>query len=275
VSLVPILLYHSVTSHPHPLIAPFAVDEATFGRHLDLIAERGLTTLTVAGFVDAVERGDEELLRTAAVITFDDGFADFASAALPALQARGMDATLYLATGLLRGGPSPPVDAALADHMLAWSQLPELRAAGTEIGAHSHAHPQMDTLGRARACEEVVVCKRLLEDALAAEVESFAYPHGYSSPRLRRLVRDNGYRSACAVKDALSSPRDDRYALARLMIRATTSVQEVSAWLDRRGAPEHPRSERPRTILWRAYRRGHAVVTRRAGAAPGWPAGRP
>src|SRR3954451_24090504 len=119
-ALVPILVYHSISSDPMPLIAPFAVDEATFGAHLDLVAERGLRCLTVSGLLDAIDAGDEALVERAALITFDDGFADFRSAALPALRARGMASTLYLATGLLRGGAQPPVHDALAPHMLSF-----------------------------------------------------------------------------------------------------------------------------------------------------------
>ena len=204
------------------------------------------------------------------VITFDDGFADFATAALPALSAHGLTATLYVTTGALRGGAAPTVPPALAPHMLAWSQLRELRDAGVEIGGHSHTHPQLDTLGARAAHEEIAGPKARLEDALGEPVTSFAYPHGYSSRRVRRLVHEAGYASACAVKQTLSAPGDDRFALARLMVRTTTSPAEIAAWLDRRGAPPPRSREALRTRGWRAVRRGRALVTRRPGVDPGW-----
>ena len=73
------------------------------------------------------------------------------------------------------------------------------------------------------------------------------------------------------VKDTFSSERDDRFALARLMIRSSTGVEDVARWLDRSGAPPPRAGERARTKAWRAGRRGRALVTRRAGATPGWP----
>jgi peptidoglycan/xylan/chitin deacetylase (PgdA/CDA1 family) len=158
--------------------------------------------------------------------------------------------------------------------MLDWSQLPGLRDAGVEIGGHSVTHPHLDTLSRARAREEVGGCKRELEDALGEAVPTFAYPHGYSGPRVRRAVREAGYRGACGVKDAFSSPGDDMFSLARLMIRAGTSAEQVAGWLDRRGAPPPPRGESLRTRGWRAYRHGKAVLMRRPGSDPGWPAAR-
>jgi peptidoglycan/xylan/chitin deacetylase (PgdA/CDA1 family) len=274
VPLVPILLYHSVSSAPPPAIRSYAVEERSFCDHLDLVVERGLVSLTVTGFLDAVEREDRRLLERAVVITFDDGFADF-EAALPALAARGLSATLFVATGLLRGAPRPVHAPALSGQMLDWDRLPELPASGVEIGAHSHSHPQLDTLSTRRARQEIALSRRLLRDAVDAEIATFAYPNGYSSPRVRGLVREEGFRAACGVKDTFSSERDERFSLARLMVRSSTRIDDVARWLDRSGAPPPRASERARTKAWRAYRRGRALVTRRAGAAPGWPVTRP
>jgi len=271
VALVPILIYHSISRAPMPLIADFAVDEATFAAHLDAVAQRGLRCLTVSGLLDAVDAGDEALVERAALITFDDGFADFRAAALPALRERGLASTLYVATGLLRGGPQPPVHDGIAPYMLELAELRELAGAGVELGAHSHTHPHMDTLGTRRARYEIERSRALVEDAAGAPVATFAYPHGYSGPRIRRLVREAGYRGACGVKNALSSTTDDRFALARLLVRADTTAQEVGRWLDRTGAPPPPRRDSARTIGWRAYRRARAVVRRRPGSDEGWP----
>lgn len=270
-TLVPVLLFHSVSGSPAPLIGPYAVDERTFGEHLDLVAARGLTTLTASQFLDACDRDDDQLLIRSVVITFDDGFADFASAALPALEERSMTATLFVATGLLRGGLSPPVAPELASFMLEWRQLSELAARGIEIGGHSHSHPHLDTLSLRRTREEIAGSLAALQAALSAPVATFAYPHGYSSARVRRIVRESGYRAAFSVRNALAAPGDRRFALARLMVTATTSTEQLGAWLDRCGAPRDVARDGPRTRGWRAYRRARALATRRGGSDPGWP----
>jgi peptidoglycan/xylan/chitin deacetylase (PgdA/CDA1 family) len=271
VALVPILLYHSISSDPLPLIRDYAVDAETFAAQLDLVVERGLEALTVTSYLDALAARDTKRLERAVLITFDDGFADFASAALPALRERGLCSTLYVTTGLLPGGAEPPVDDQIAPRMLDWSQLPSLRADDVEIGGHSATHPHLDTVGAGRAEREISGCKRALEDALGAEVRTFAYPHGYSSPRVRRQVREAGYRGACGVKNAFSSETDSTLSLARLMLHADTSLEQVGDWLDRRGAPPPPARESARTRGWRAYRRARALITRRPGSDPGWP----
>jgi peptidoglycan/xylan/chitin deacetylase (PgdA/CDA1 family) len=271
VALVPILVYHSISSDPIELIARFTVDEATFAAHLDAVAERGLRCLTVSELLDAMDGGDEALIERSVLITFDDGFADFRTAALPALRARGMAATFYLATGLLRGGAEPPLHEALAPRMLDFSELAPLAAAdGVELGAHSHTHPHLDTLGTPRARYEIEHSRALLEEASQAPIATFAYPHGYSGPRIRRLVRAAGYRGACGVKNTLSATGDDRFALSRLLVGSDTTPADIGGWLDRAGAPPPARRESARTIGWRVYRRTRAVLRRRPGADPGW-----
>ena len=85
--------------------------------------------------------------------------------------------------------------------MLDWSQLPELAAQDVEIGAHSHSHPQLDTLRSAALRDEMVRPKELLENVLGHQVRSVAYPHGYNGPRVQRAARKAGYDSAAAVRN--------------------------------------------------------------------------
>lgn len=262
---VPVLLYHSISGRPPPFIAGFAVTPAEFERHLDLAAERRCTALTVSAFADVL-RGRTPLPPRALVITFDDGLADFPAAALPALQARRLPATLYVPTGLLRGSPQRVHLASVGDALLDWSQLAEIDAAVIEVGAHSHTHPHLDTLRTAAARDEIRRSKALLEDELGHDVRTFAYPNGYSSPRVRRLVSEAGFGSACAVKNAFSSPADDPLAIARLMLTSETTVEDVRAWLDGTGAPDAPRQDAPATRAWRAYRRARALARGRPGS---------
>lgn len=254
-----VLCYHAVTTDPGSHIAPFTVTPAAFAGQLDALVASGYRCLSLSDLLDEAPRAGGQRL---AAITVDDGYADFAEHALPALVARSLPSTLYVTTGWLEGRgqrePGPE------DRMLDWSQLPELHAAGVELGAHSHRHQQMDTLGRRAALEELVLPKQLLEDVLQAPVPSFAYPHGYSGPGVRALARRAGYASAAGVREALSHAGDDRFQVARLMLRADTSPQRFQDWLDHR-APVAGRVESWPTRGWRGYRRARAVLRRRPG----------
>jgi peptidoglycan/xylan/chitin deacetylase (PgdA/CDA1 family) len=259
---VPILLYHAVTDHPSDFIAPYTVSPATFRRHLDAVAAIGATTLTVSDLLAA--RAGGTLPERPVLITFDDGYRDTLTAAAPALAERGMVATTYVTTGVV------DVASPGGDPMLTWAQIDELAAMGHEIGAHSHTHPQLDTLPLRSVRREVAGSQARLQDRTGLPIASFAYPHGYSDARVRRVVREAGFTSACSVKNALSPPDDRPHTLARLMVMSTTADADVDGWLAGRGVPVGQADERLLTVGWRWYRRARARVGNGAGVPPGW-----
>lgn len=251
---VPILLYHSVSADPPDWIAPFAISPATFAAHLDAVRASGRQPITVSQYADGLY-GHISLPDYPVLITVDDGFADFADHALPALAERSLPSTLYVTTGALAGRNGrrsvlPPAA------MLRAADLPGLEAAGVEIGAHSHTHRHLDLLPGREIAEELIRSRDLLAGWLGHPVRSFAYPHGYWRARVRELVGQVGFDSACAVAGALSSSRDHPLALSRLMVRAGTGAQAVAAWLAGTGAGVlPPDGRRVLAFGWRQVRR--------------------
>jgi peptidoglycan/xylan/chitin deacetylase (PgdA/CDA1 family) len=136
----------------------------------------------------------------------------------------------------------------------------ELERAGMEIGSHTVTHAQLDTLSGKDLAYELRTSKDVLEDALGHPVRHLAYPHGYNSPRVRAMSARAGYETATAVRHALSSDRDERYRIARLIVRRGHTVADVRAWLAGGGARVAPYRDGPRTVGWRWYRRARAVV---------------
>jgi peptidoglycan/xylan/chitin deacetylase (PgdA/CDA1 family) len=257
---IPVLLYHRIGPDPSAWIAPFTVTTSAFERHLELVAASGRTPITVSHLRDGLA-GRVRLPARPVVITFDDGFADTRTIAAPLLARRSVPATIYLTTGFL-SGRSPG-----GDRMLDWAQANELAHLGHEIGAHTVSHPQLDTLPAHAARTEIESCRRRLEDSLGMPIRSFAYPHGYSSPTVRRLVLEAGYDSACSVKNVLSGPDDPVFSLARLTLTSHTRDETVRSWLDGGGARVGLPDDRPAAVAWRTYRRTRAGLTRAVGRA--------
>jgi peptidoglycan/xylan/chitin deacetylase (PgdA/CDA1 family) len=252
---IPILLYHSVSDTPTGDFSPFTVSRSQFAAHLDRLLALEFQTLTIGQMVERV-RAHLPVPERTAVITVDDGFADFATNAWPELQKRGMNATLYVTAGVI-GGQSSWLAPLHADHMamLDRHQLLDLAAQGCEIGAHTMSHPPLDCLPRSRAVQEIRQSKDLLEQVLSQPVNSFAYPHGYHDREVRQMVVDSGFASASAVKDALSHAEDDRFALARVTVKSDFDQTKIDQVLAGRGLSRARRGERWRTRGWRHVRR--------------------
>ena len=229
---IPILMYHSISSCASSKFRPCTVSPETFNEHLSYLDRCHYTPLTVTQFVQAMAREGDGLPPHPVILTFDDGYTDFYTKALPALRRHGFTATLYVATAFVGGtscwlqhmgeGKRP---------MLTWEQLAEISASGIECAAHTHTHRPLDMLPLSVVRDEIVRSKELLEEHLGQQVSSFAYPFGCYSARVRQIVRAAGYASACAVKGALSSLHDDPYALARLAIKPDTGVHDLAAAL--------------------------------------------
>jgi peptidoglycan/xylan/chitin deacetylase (PgdA/CDA1 family) len=187
-------------------------------------------------------------------LTFDDGFADFYESALPILDRYGVTATLYVVSGLL-GGSSRWLEreGAASLPLLSWPQLTQIAQSGIEIGSHTRSHAALDMLPITTAKDEILSSKRALEDGLGMQIRSFAYPYGYYSRAVQSLVASAGYTSACAVRYAMSSPIDDRFALCRQIVRGGTSIKDFDAILSGRAPRLH--YDRLRSKTWRYLRR--------------------
>lgn len=263
---IPILLYHSVAENVTPRFSKWAVTPQLFAAHMAYLHEHHYTPVTVTQLAQAMNDRRVCLPDRPLVLTFDDGLADFYTGALPFLKRYDFIATLYITTGFV-GGVSRwlrPEGEGMRP-MLTWRQIADIDASGIECGGHSHSHPQLDTLAPAAAREEIVRCKVELEQHLGRPVETFAYPHGYYSLIVRRLVQQAGYTSACAVKHALSSLSDDRFALARIIVARNTDVASLDRLLTGQGLHVGPIHERLQTKGWRLVRQSAGLLRPHAG----------
>jgi peptidoglycan/xylan/chitin deacetylase (PgdA/CDA1 family) len=262
---IPILLYHAVAPDTDGPLAPWVVAPEVFAEHLDVLRAEGARPVTISELVAMVHDRGEVPPRGTIAITFDDGFADFAEHAWPALAARDLRATLYVTTGYLGDRARWLPGAAPARPMLSASAVAALADEGVEIGAHTVHHPQLDLVPLAEARQEIVAGRERLAEIVGDDIGSFAYPHGYHGRRVRDLVARAGFHSACAVKHALSSTADDRFALARVMVRHGDGADRIRAWVGGTGlATAAVGREELTTKAWRQYRRVRARVGRAA-----------
>lgn len=95
-----ILIYHRVLAKPDPL-SPGEDDTETFDQQMSWLS----TYFKIIPLHEAVQKLRQgKLPPGTACITFDDGYADNATIALPILQKYGISATFFVSTGFLDGG---------------------------------------------------------------------------------------------------------------------------------------------------------------------------
>lgn len=253
----PVLMYHSIAEHASPQFADFVVPPARFAEQMRALSGAGYRTMTMSGLSRLRQAGGAPAERTV-VLTFDDGFLDFAQQALPVLAELGFTATLYVSTRFV-GGRSRWLapDGEPDRQMLRWSDLESVVAHGVEIGAHSDTHPQLDLLDERVLARELVVPKVMLEDRLGVPVASLAYPFGYADARVRDMTAQLGYDNACIVSDLVSAGTESRYAVPRLTVTGRQSGADLIA--QAAAAPQW------RDTVMAAARRQASRTLRRAG----------
>lgn len=242
-TVIPVLLYHSVRDRPAPSDAWGTVSSAEFRSHVSAIAASGREALTITQLADAL-RSVRPLPDRSVAVTFDDGFAD-TLAAVELLRESGIGSTVYATSAELgtHGRLSP-------------AQINDLAALpGVELGSHAVRHRRLDELDGPTLAEEVGASKLQLEELAQQPVVSFAYPHGSYDRRARDAVIAAGYRSAAAVKNAVSHPRDDPFAIARWTVTGGTSAGRLARVLEGESVPVAWAGERLRTRAYRAARR--------------------
>jgi peptidoglycan/xylan/chitin deacetylase (PgdA/CDA1 family) len=201
----PVLMYHRLTGRTGE--HPFSLAVTRFRGQLAMLRRLGYRSLSPVTLADAVRRG-QPLPPHSLVITFDDGYADTLTVALPLLKEFGFTATCYLVAGAV-GGRSDWTDPA---PLMDWEGARAWLAAGMEIGSHSVSHPDLTRLDDAQVREEVAGSRRRIEDRLGVAAASFAYPFNRVDPRVMDAVAAAGYAAACANAEIYRSP----YALSRV-----------------------------------------------------------
>lgn len=209
---VPILMYHYLSTPPAGADAirrDLSVSPERFEEQLRYLREAGYTSISLHDLALALEIG-WPLPPKPIILTFDDGYRDAYTEALPLLQRYGFTATFFLITA--------PID---QDHpeYLTWDQVREMAQAGMSIEAHGYTH--MDLRGKPvdYIIWQVLGSKEAIESRTGKTVRFFCYPSGQYDEPVVRVLRSAHYWGAVTVKTGVEQRSGHLFELERLRIR--------------------------------------------------------
>ncbi|MFD6420142.1 polysaccharide deacetylase family protein [Streptomyces sp. NPDC060194] len=187
-------MYHSIGD---PADDPYrvTVSPTRFERQLRWLRDQGLRGVSMRELLAAHAAG---AARDLVGLTFDDGYRDFETTALPLLRAYDCTATVFVLPGLLgrdnvwdaEGPRKPLLDAA---------GIRRIADAGIEVGSHGLHHVSLPDADDAALRAETAESREAVAALSGEEVTGFCYPYGHLDARCVRAVRDAGYTYACAV----------------------------------------------------------------------------
>jgi peptidoglycan/xylan/chitin deacetylase (PgdA/CDA1 family) len=170
---VAVLAFHSISAAP----GPTSIDAATFRMQMDVLAEHGFGTMTCDEFLDWRKSGVGPASHRV-LLTFDDGFADFETAAYPILREREFTAIAFVPTGKLGQREDWRGADALGRRLMSWSTVRELARAGVEFGGHGVTHSDLTRLSAEERRREIECSAQDLAEHTGRRARSFAPPYG-------------------------------------------------------------------------------------------------
>lgn len=164
----------------------------------------------------AIERLEEDVV----VLTFDDGYDDYLTTALPLLSQADLPSTVYVITETVEDPErSFGFAAGRGKAPLTRAHLEELRHHPlVTIGSHTHSHARLPGLAEERLRHELDRSRDLLRDILGVERPHFCYPWGEYDGRADALVRQR-FASAVTGTEGKNRLPVDRFALRRIPVK--------------------------------------------------------
>lgn len=188
------------------------VHPAAFNRQLQLLRSLGYRSISPGETRAASAR---EI-----AITFDDGYENFFTQAMPSLSKAGLGATVFVVTSRL--GRTDEWDGGI-EPLMTREQVLESAKQGIEIGSHTSRHADLTAVDPSIAREEIFESRQFLLSAGMSN-PGFCYPYGRHNPAIRALVKAAGYPYACGTQRGQNDLSTDNFDLHRINIRADTSL---------------------------------------------------
>jgi peptidoglycan/xylan/chitin deacetylase (PgdA/CDA1 family) len=206
-----VLVYHSISSPPEPLPADADISPRRFEQQLRWLKRRRRV-------VPLDETLRSPASRRLVAITFDDGYRDNLTIALPLLEKFQLPMTLFVAAGFVgRDGYLSEVELReISQHPL------------VTVGSHGFWHRHFNRLTRHDARFELTESRRMLAAITGTTIDLLAWPYGECNAELERLSEQCGYRASWSVWKGTNSthsrwrvPLGRRDNLARFVVKSS------------------------------------------------------
>ncbi|MFF4368615.1 polysaccharide deacetylase family protein [Streptomyces sp. NPDC001594] len=192
-----VLMYHSVAEFTDPAEDPYGITVTPGALEAQLLwlGSRGLRGVSVGELLRARANGRDHGL---VGLTFDDGYTDFLTRALPLLRRHAFTATLFVLPGRL-GVDNVWDPLGPRKSLLTAEQIREVAAAGQEIGSHGLLHQDLTAAPDDVLQQELRGSRELLREITGTLPDGFCYPYGHLDARVVDATRAAGYGYACAI----------------------------------------------------------------------------
>lgn len=218
-----ILMYHMISD---PIkgakFNSLRISPELFEKQLRYLTDNGWHFFTMSELLSK----KDQLTEKSIALTFDDGYQDNFTNALPLLKKYKAKATIYLVVDRHNREWSSKrkkknnSGELMAEPKLLDNQIKELIESGlVEIGSHTVTHDNLPMISEEQKHDEIVGAKKQIEDLFGIKCHSFCYPFGLFDQTDLALVESAGYSNATTVETGISNLNDtSSYLLKRITV---------------------------------------------------------
>ncbi len=217
---VPILMYHYISTPPPDADVyrqDLSVSPELFAAHLDAIVDNGYNAITLYELADYFADGTP-LPPNPVIITFDDGYVDNYSNALPLLRERSIPATFFVLTDFMdeqRPG------------YLTWDMAREMRDVGMKIESHGRNHVSLKNKDHDYLVWQALGSLETIEYELGVRPRFVSYPAGEYDQNTIDLFKSAGYWAGVTTVQGATQSSESKFELHRIRVRGTTTAQDL------------------------------------------------
>ncbi|MGC9521140.1 MAG: polysaccharide deacetylase family protein [Anaerolineae bacterium] len=222
---VPILMYHYISEVPPDADIyrrDLTVTPARFEAQLQYLKEQGYESVTLADVYATLTEG-KPLPERPVVLTFDDGYKDAYTHAVPLLQAYGFIGEFFvLATPAHYEAPQ----------YLTWNDMRAMADAGMSIQAHARDHYDLTNRSYDFLVYQILGAREAVEAHTGQDVRFFCYPSGRHDTATESVVASAGYWGAVTTAWGSELRLDNRYAWPRIRVRGAWELAQFASALN-------------------------------------------
>jgi len=221
---VPILMYHYISEIPADADVyrrDLTVTPARFEAQLQYLQAQGYQSVSLVDIYETLALG-KPLPARPIVLTFDDGYKDAYTHALPLLQAYGFTGEFFvLATPAHFEAPA----------YMTWGEIRTLADAGMSIQAHGRDHYDLTGRDYDFLVYQVLGAREAVEAHTGRPATFFCYPSGRHDASVEAVVASAGYLGAVTTAWGTELSLDNRMTWPRIRIKGAWGIEEFSSVL--------------------------------------------
>lgn len=214
---IPVLCYHRIARDGPEGLADYRVAPEDFEAQMRLLRRYGYHAITSRKLAGHIAAG-RPLRGRPVLITFDDGYQDFADEAWPILKRNDFSAEVFVVTGKVGASSDWDAEYGPVAPLMDWPTIQALHAEGCVFGSHLASHRSADGMTPAELLREAAGSKAMLEARLGETIETVAAPFGIYDDRLSYILELCGYKVAYTTDEARASVFGDAMSLPRIEV---------------------------------------------------------